>query len=288
MAEYMIASDLAAEVVKFVAGKTSYNMIICDHSGKVIADTVGGSRIGTVHSGAQKILQGLTEEYAVTAEEALQNKQVREGYSCVILLDGTRVGTFGITGQVEIVKPLTQVAATIVGYRIKEDMQKQAVGKVVELVSENVQQAAAAVQEISASSEELAATTDNVVTVSNESAQKVKDTGKILDMSRGIATQTKLLSLNASIEAARAGSHGRGFAVVAQEMQKLAQNSADATEKINVILQEIQAAIQKVIDGVNQSAQITNEQSRAMQHIIGMVDSVQNSTTDLVTMFNKK
>lgn len=288
MAEYTIGPDLAAEIVKFVAGKTGYPMIICDDSGTVIADTVGGTRLGAVHSGARKILQGLTDEYAVSAEEALQNPQVREGYSCVIVIDGARVGTFGITGSVEVVKPLTQLAATIVGYRIKEDMQKQAVARVVELVSENVRQAAAAVQEISASSEELASTTDDVVTVSNESAQKVKDTGKILDMSRGIATQTKLLSLNASIEAARAGSHGRGFAVVAQEMQKLAQNSADATEKINVILQEIQTAIQKVIDGINQSARITNEQARAMQDILGRVDSVQSSTAELVSMFNKK
>nr|WP_092073533.1 methyl-accepting chemotaxis protein [Dendrosporobacter quercicolus]NSL48026.1 chemotaxis protein [Dendrosporobacter quercicolus DSM 1736]SDM63456.1 Putative sugar diacid recognition [Dendrosporobacter quercicolus] len=288
MAEYTISPNLAAEIVKFVAGKTGYPMIICDDSGTVIADTVGGTRLGAVHSGARKILQGLTDEYAVSAEEALQNPQVREGYSCVIVIDGARVGTFGITGSVEVVKPLTQLAATIVGYRIKEDMQKQAVARVVELVSENVRQAAAAVQEISASSEELASTTDDVVTVSNESAQKVKDTGKILDMSRGIATQTKLLSLNASIEAARAGSHGRGFAVVAQEMQKLAQNSADATEKINVILQEIQTAIQKVIDGINQSARITNDQARAMQDILGRVDSVQSSTAELVSMFNKK
>lgn len=288
MAEYTIDLDLAAEIVQFVAGKTGYPMIICDDSGKVIADTVGGTRLGAVHSGARKILQGLTDEYAVSADEALQNPQVREGYSCVIVIDGARIGTFGITGSVEVVKPLTQLAATIVGYRIKEDMQKQAVARVVELVSENVRQAAAAVQEISASSEELASTTDDVVDVSNESAQKVKDTGKILDMSRGIATQTKLLSLNASIEAARAGSHGRGFAVVAQEMQKLAQNSADATEKINIILQEIQTAIQKVIDGINQSARITNEQARAMQDILGRVDSVQSSTAELVSMFNKK
>ena len=288
MADYKIGSELAAEIVQFVAGKTGYNMIICNETGTVVADTVGGSRVGTVHSGAQKIMQGLMDEYAVSAQEAAQNSNVREGYSCVIVIDQIRIGTFGITGPVEVVKPLTQVAATIVGYRVKEDLQKQAVAKVVDQVSENVQQAAAAVQEISASSEELAATTDNVVRVSNASAQKVKDTGKILDMSRGIATQTKLLSLNASIEAARAGIHGRGFAVVAQEMQKLAQNSADATEKINIILQEIQAAIQKVIDGINQSAEITNEQARAMQDIIGMVESVQTSTTELVTIFNKK
>ena len=106
-------------------------------------------------------------------------------------------------------------------------------------------------------------------------------------MSRNIATQTKLLSLNASIEAARAGIHGRGFAVVAQEMQKLAQNSADATENIAKILQEIQTAIEKVIDGVNQSAAISGEEAKAMQDIIRMVENVRSSTTSLVDVFNR-
>ena len=116
----------------------------------------------------------------------------------------------------------------------------------------------------------------------------MKDTGKILDMSRSIATQTKLLSLNASIEAARAGTYGRGFAVVAQEMQKLAQNSADATESINVILQEIQQSIQQVIDGINQSAAISNKQAKSMQEIIQVVEAVQTSSSDLVAAFKNK
>lgn len=288
MAEYKISSELARELVNFISGKTGYNMIVCGENGNILADTVGGTRIGTVHTGAQKIVQGLADEYAATAEEAASNPNVKEGYSCLIQVDGNRIGAFGITGPVEVVKPLTQVAATVVGARMKEEQQRLAVHNMVGLVSSNVDQAAAAVEEISASSQELAANTDGVVAVSQESAQKVKDTGKILDMSRSIATQTKLLSLNASIEAARAGTHGRGFAVVAQEMQKLAQNSADATENIDTILKEIQTAIEKVIEGVNQSAAISGEQARAMQDIIRMIESVQSSTTELVNVFNKK
>lgn len=285
MANYKIPSELAADLVQFIKGKTGYNMIICNETGTIIADCLGGVRIGIKHAGAQKIVQGVMDEYTVTAEEAAQNPNVKEGFSCLIEADGERIGSFGITGPIEIVKPLTLVGAAVVAARVKEDYQRKAVEQVVGLVSNNVHQAAAAVEEISASSQELAATTDSVVKVSHESVKRVKDTGKILDMSRGIATQTKLLSLNASIEAARAGVHGRGFAVVAQEMQKLAQNSADATENINKILQEIQDAIQRVIEGINQSASISSEQARAMQDIIQMVESVQVSTGELVNLY---
>lgn len=288
MAKYQISSELAKELVGFVSGKTGFRMSVCNEIGVFIADNISNERIGKVHAGAQKIMQGLADEYAVTAEEAAKNPNVREGYNCVITVDDERIGTFGIAGPIEVVKPLAQVAAAVVSARVKEQAQKDRVSEVIRIVSDRVHQAAAAVQEISASSEELASTTDSVVKLSEDSVKKVKDTGKILDMSRGIATQTKLLSLNASIEAARAGIHGRGFAVVAQEMQKLAQNSADATESINKILNEIQVAIQKVIEGIHQTASISGEQAHAMQDIIQMVESVQISTGDLVAIFDQK
>ena len=288
MAKYQLSSQLANELVRFVSGKSGFRMSVCNEKGVFIADNISEERIGKVHSGAQKIMQGLSDEYAVTAEEAARNSNVREGYNCVITVDGERIGTFGIAGSLEVVKPLAQVAAAGVSARVKETAQREQVSDVVRVVSDRVHQAAAAVEEISASSEELASTTDGVVRLSEESVKKVKDTGKILDMSRSIATQTKLLSLNASIEAARAGIHGRGFAVVAQEMQKLAQNSADATENIDSILKQIQQAIQKVIDGIHQTASISTEQANAMQDIIQMVESVQSSTGDLVAIFNQK
>lgn len=69
--------------------------------------------------------------------------------------------------------------------------------------------------------------------------QQSEEIGVILDLINGMVEQTNLLSLNASIEAARAGQYGKGFAVVADEVRKLADGSAKAVGNISELLQKI-------------------------------------------------
>ncbi|UQZ36777.1 methyl-accepting chemotaxis protein [Paenibacillus sp. PK3_47] len=79
-------------------------------------------------------------------------------------------------------------------------------------------------------------TSDVMIQVNGENAK----IGTIVATIHEIATQTNLLSLNASIEAARAGEHGRGFSVVASEIRKLAQHTQEASADISAILAAIQ------------------------------------------------
>jgi twitching motility protein PilJ len=76
-----------------------------------------------------------------------------------------------------------------------------------------------------------------------ESSQQI---GKIVTSISQIAAQTNLLALNATIEAARAGERGLGFAVVAEEIRKLADRSAGATEEISEIVELLRAEIGQV------------------------------------------
>ncbi|MBG9587604.1 methyl-accepting chemotaxis protein [Cytobacillus firmus] len=84
---------------------------------------------------------------------------------------------------------------------------------------------------------------------------KFNDINKIIELIKGISSQTTLLALNASIEAARAGESGKGFAVVAQEVQKLAYQTDESVNEISQTINDIINTTQKIISINNEDYQ---------------------------------
>jgi methyl-accepting chemotaxis protein len=85
----------------------------------------------------------------------------------------------------------------------------------------------------------MSAKIDDLVELTNK-------VNEIVDSVGAIAEQTNLLSLNATIEASRAGEHGKGFAVVASEIRKLSDNTKKSLEGMRAFMSHIEAA---AVDG---------------------------------------
>jgi twitching motility protein PilJ len=83
-----------------------------------------------------------------------------------------------------------------------------------------------------------------------ESSQEI---GEIVELISDITEQTNVLALNAAIQAASAGDAGRGFTVVAEEVQRLAERSAEATKQISAIVKTIQTDTQDAVSAMEQS-----------------------------------
>lgn len=104
--------------------------------------------------------------------------------------------------------------------------------------------------------------------------EKVNESLEIISLIQGIASQTNLLSLNASIEAARAGEAGKGFAVVANEVGKLAVSCNETSEHISQSLNEMRKAIEHILSRIEGMDKAVVSQSANMEKIHDMTQKL--------------
>ena len=105
---------------------------------------------------------------------------------------------------------------------------------------------------------EVVQNVEQMMTQTNESAGQIREAS---DLISGIADQTSLLSLNASIEAARAGAAGRGFAVVAEELRKLADQSDEASRRIRETIENLLSDFAGVVRSMQQMREVIDQQN---------------------------
>ena len=173
-------------------------------------------------------------------------------------------------------------------------------GRAIEQQQERVEAGSAALEEVSASVQEVAVSVQTATDLSSEARglasegeasvetvadkadsareameQLVEEVGRLeqvaseinaaMDLINDISEETNLLSLNAAIEASRAGEAGRGFAVVADEIRNLAERSVKSARQVKEVVEGITGSLRDVVSGIKQGAEIVRDLSGDIQ-----------------------
>lgn len=169
----------------------------------------------------------------------------------------------------------------------------------IQQVSENANLSANVAQQSLANAKQGATAVQNTIEGMNRIRTQVQETskrikrlgersqeiGEIVQLIGDIADRTSILALNASIQAAQAGEAGRGFAVVAEEVERLAERSANATKQIAGLVNTIQSetneavtAMEESTHGVVQGSQVADQAGQALSEI----ESVSTQLAELI------
>lgn len=287
MWKHKVSKELAEKIVTMIHDVTGNNVNFMGEGGEIIA-TMQPERLGTIHQGAKRIMNGEIDELAITKEDEEKMEGVKAGYNGVIKLDGERIGCIGITGDPEIVRPLQKMAAIVVVEEIKKEIENKRQKELIEKIAVEIEEVTSAVEEITAGAENILSETQQIEAITKETEGKISNINQVLDFVNNISQQTNLLGLNAAIEAARAGELGRGFAVVAEEIRKLSVNSSESIKNINEILNDISTSIIQISKGIEKNSDVINELTSALQQISSSIFNINSNSQSLTNIRHEK
>ncbi|WP_297429993.1 methyl-accepting chemotaxis protein [Clostridium sp.] len=228
--------------------------------------------IGEVSQVSNKVLKNVEDLAEISVESAEATKQISMAIGEIAT--GSTEQAKGSSEAIDQIRILAQKIDVVIESteKVKDiSIDTKEIGNtsisVVRELKERTRQSVSMVQEINTDIYDL-----------NNSSKEIE---KIIEVIKSISDQTSLLSLNASIEAARVGEAGKGFAVVANEIKKLSEQSKAATMMISKIINNIQNKTSNTVDLVQQANEIFDKQEESVKNTDCAFRNIVESTENI-------
>ena len=185
-------------------------------------------------------LKAASEEMATAAEQLSEHTRAQSA-----MLERQASGVAETSSTTRELEQSSSVAAS----------RAAAVLEVAKKAGEMSETGRAAAEESAGELARIQGSVEGIVSHSGQLLEQARQVGDIVETVRDLATQSHVLSLNASIEAAKAGEAGKSFAVVAQEVRALAEQSGQGASRIGKMVEDILSAVQSTRDMTERGSQ---------------------------------
>lgn len=266
----------AVVMICLYSGLTSYiDSLLTKKKMDVIADGVRkNNEIIAAITDTSKDIAVKTENLSKKAEK-LQTSTHASADAMKQVCDGTSQTAESIQEE------LTQIGC--MGQNVDE------IEKSLNSFAESLKDAAAGIRSGAGNMEQLKITAgstmntvNNTVAAMSNLAKQIESVRQVISLIKEISEQTNLLSLNASIEAARAGDAGRGFAVVAEEIRNLSDQTKNSLEKITLHIDGITNGSKQVTKDMNELSDIFKNQEKAVSDTAYIFNNINKSSETMI------